>query len=196
MCRAGCSLHQFGEVQAQRTSANLLYLNTLQEYLGGSMRFEGQSATPSLHLWFLGVAEDCCMLSIQATPKNQRCREGVADCFIKDKSQTRSHCFCRAEPNSYFRGPWGLGTENPNISAMCYMLLSHTYPSGMSMLYSAQPTTRNSRQRPGSCLLKEHVCSKLSSRKNHCLLVLKVSCRSFEKEAEAGEKRGLPNFRM
>ena len=22
------------------------------------------SATPSLHLWFLGVAEDCCMLSI------------------------------------------------------------------------------------------------------------------------------------
>ena len=34
---------------------------------GTARRFESMqqsSATPSLHLWFLGVAEDCCMLSI------------------------------------------------------------------------------------------------------------------------------------
>ena len=29
-----------------------------------SMSMQQSSATPSVHLWFLGVAEDCCMLSI------------------------------------------------------------------------------------------------------------------------------------
>ena len=43
------------------------------------------SATPSLHLWFLGVVEDCCMLSILLT---------VPSCF---------NSFCHGViPTSYF----------------------------------------------------------------------------------------------
>ena len=33
------------------------------------------SATQSLHLWFLGVAEDCCMLSILLVVSTLRMRE-------------------------------------------------------------------------------------------------------------------------
>ena len=41
--------------------------DTVPKQEGTARRIESMqqsSATPSLHLWFLGVAEDCCMLSI------------------------------------------------------------------------------------------------------------------------------------